>query len=199
MFSKIGRYLPARGVPLVPAFLAGGGEMGGLVAAFDWSATALGPIADWPISLRSAVSIVVRSPVSMVMLWGADGVMIYNDAYSIFAGGRHPDLLGQKVLSGGWPEVAEFNANVLKVGLAGGKLAYRDQELTLHRSGRPEQVWMDLDYSPILDESGSPAGVMAIVVETTERVRADAALRLSEERLRRATENAEVGLWEIDA
>jgi hypothetical protein len=32
---------------------------------------------------------------------------------------------------------------------------------------------MNLDYSPILDESGKPAGVMAIVVETTERIRAD--------------------------
>ncbi|HSC60601.1 MAG TPA: PAS domain S-box protein, partial [Rhizomicrobium sp.] len=127
-----------------------------------------------------------------------DGVMIYNDAYSVFAGGRHPQLLGSKVREG-WPEVADFNDNVMKVGLAGGTLAYRDQELTLHRSGKPEQVWMNLDYSPILDESGKPAGVMAIVVETTEHMRADTELRRSEERLRLATENAGVGLWDIDA
>jgi PAS domain S-box-containing protein len=163
-----------------PAFLAGGGELGGLIAVFDWSATVLGPIAKWPVSLRSAVSILVRSPVPMVMLWGIDGVMIYNDAYSVFAGGRHPDLLGQKVLSGGWPEVAEFNANVLKVGLAGGTLAYRDHELILNRTGRAEQVWMDLDYSPIPDDEGRPAGVIAIVIETTKRVAA--------ERLRAAAE-----------
>jgi hypothetical protein len=42
--------------------------------------------------------------------------MIYNDAYSVFAGDRHPVLLGSKVLEG-WPEVADFNANVLRVGL----------------------------------------------------------------------------------
>jgi hypothetical protein len=48
----------------------------------------------------------------------------------------------------GWGEVADFNDNVMKVGLAGRTLAYRDQELTLHRKGFPEQVWMDLDYSP---------------------------------------------------
>jgi PAS domain S-box-containing protein len=58
---------------------------------------------------------------------------------------------------------------------------------------------MNLDYSPILDESGKPAGVMAIVVETTERIRAEAALRQSEEQLRLATEAAEVGLWDFDA
>ena len=70
--------------------------------------------------------------------------MIYNDAYSVFAGGRHPTLLGSKVREG-WPEVADFNENVMTVVLAGGTLAYRDQEATLYRSGVPEQVWMNLD------------------------------------------------------
>jgi hypothetical protein len=89
------------------------------------------------------------------MLWGEDGVMLYNDAYSVFAGGRHPQLLGSKVREG-WPEVADFNDNVMKVGLAGKTLAYRDQELTLYRNDRPEQVGMNLDYSPVLDETGGP-------------------------------------------
>jgi hypothetical protein len=39
-----------------------------------------------------------------------------------FAGARHPQLLGSKVREG-WPEVADFNDNVMKVGLAGGTLA----------------------------------------------------------------------------
>jgi len=60
--------------------------------------------------------------------------MIYNDAYSGFAGGRHPRLLGSRVREG-WPEVADFNDNLMKVDLAGGTLSYRDQERTLHRGG----------------------------------------------------------------
>src|SRR5579859_1604417 len=72
----------------------------------------------------------------------------------------------------------------MKVGLAGNTLAYKDHELTLIRRGRPEPVWMDLDYSPVLDESGRPGGVIAIVVETTERVLADRRLRESEQRFR---------------
>ena len=178
-------------------FLSIKGEMARRVRDFDWSSTPLGPIAHWPQSLKTAAGVVLLSPVPIVMLWGDDGIMIYNDAYSAFAGRRHPKLLGSKVREG-WPEVADFNDNVMRVGLAGGTLAYRDQQLTLNRSGAPEQVWMNLDYSPILDESGSPAGVMAIVVETTERVRAEAALRRSEEQLRLATEAAEVGLWDVD-
>ena len=160
-------------------FLPGGGEMGALVRSHDWAATSLGPITAWPQSLKTVVGTALLSPVPIVLLWGEDGVMIYNDAYSGFAGGRHPQLLGSKVREG-WPEVADFNANVMKVGLRGETLSYRDQELTLFRPGRPEQAWMNLDYSPVLDENGEPAGVIAIVVETTERIVAERRLRESE-------------------
>ena len=155
-----------------------------IIAAYDWSATSLGPIAEWPQSLKTTVGLILRSPVPIVTLWGDEGVMIYNDAYSVFAGGRHPRLLGSRVREG-WPEVADFNDNVMKVGMAGGTLAYSDQELTLYRTGAPEQVWMNLDYSPIPGEDGSPAGVIAIVVETTAKVRAEEAVRASEARFRK--------------
>ncbi|HYF53145.1 MAG TPA: HWE histidine kinase domain-containing protein, partial [Salinarimonas sp.] len=141
---------------------------------FDWSATPLGPMERWPQSLKTTVGILLRSPVPIVLLWGPDGIMIYNEAYSSFAGARHPRLLGSKVREG-WPEVADFNDRVMRVGLAGGTLSFRDQELTLRRRGVPEPVWMNLDYSPVLDESGRPAGVLAIVVETTDRVLAERA------------------------
>lgn len=151
------------------AFLSGGGKLGLLIEKLDWSKSPLGPIRQWPQSLKTSVSIVLRSDVPMVILWGPTGVMIYNDAYSVFASNRHPSLLGSNVQEG-WPEVASFNRHVMEVCLGGGTLAYRDQDLTLYRSGKPEQVWMNLDYSPLLDEAGKPAGVIAIVVETTERV-----------------------------
>ncbi|MET0245328.1 MAG: hypothetical protein ABW182_01145, partial [Sphingomonas sp.] len=90
-----------------PTFLNGGGACADLIAAKDWSATPLGPIEGWSSALRPATAILLRSPVPIVMLWGEDGVMLYNDAYSGFAGGRHPDLLGSNVREG-WPEVADF-------------------------------------------------------------------------------------------
>jgi PAS domain S-box-containing protein len=141
--------------------------MARLIRAFDWTSTPLGPIETWPQSLKTATGLLIASPVPIVMLWGPLGIMIYNDAYSVFAGRRHPELLGSEVRKG-WPEVADFNDNIMKVGLAGGTLSYRDQELALDRSGRLEPAWLNLDYSPVPDESGSPAGVIAIVVEITE-------------------------------
>lgn len=112
--------------------------------------------------------------------------MIYNDAYSEFAGSRHPELFGSKVREG-WSEIADFNDNVMKVGFSGRTLAYENQELTLLRHGSPAPVWMNLHYSPVLDESGKPAGVIAVVVETTASVLAQRSLRASEERFRAFT------------
>jgi PAS domain S-box-containing protein len=165
-------------------------ETAHLIARLNWAATPLGPLESWPSSLKTSVSIILLSPVPMVMLWGKDGTMLYNDAYSIFAGGRHPQLLGSKVREG-WPEVADFNDNVMRVGLAGGTLAYRDQELTLYRHGKPEQVFMNLDYSPILGGRGSPEGVLAIVIETTERVIAEGGREAAEAALRAERDRAQ--------
>jgi PAS domain S-box-containing protein len=183
------------------------GEMAGRIRAFDWSRTELGTLDTWPRSLCSAVQLMLASPLPMVMLWGRLGYMIYNDAYSIFAGGRHPYLLGSPVEMG-WPEVAEFNRNVVDTCLAGGTLSFRNKELVLLRDGLPEDVWMDLYYSPVADDDGKPAGVMAMVVETTEHViserrrqEAEDAYRADNERVRLALNaGALLGsfVWDIE-
>jgi signal transduction histidine kinase/DNA-binding response OmpR family regulator len=185
--------------------VGGDGEMAQRIRAFDWSVTELGPIERWPQSLVSVMQVVLASPVPMVVLWGADGYMLYNDAYAVFAGGRHPYLLGCPVEQG-WPEVAAFNRRVLETCLAGGTLTYRDKELVLLRDGKPEDVWMDLYYSPVAGDDDVPAGVIAVVVETTERVqteqsrqRAEVALRLANERLQLALNTGAVlGTWVWD-
>jgi hypothetical protein len=40
----------------------------------------------------------------------------------------------------------------MEVGLSGGILSFQDQQLVLYRNGIAEDVWMNLDYSPIRDE-----------------------------------------------
>jgi signal transduction histidine kinase len=178
---------------IIPArypFLSGGGEAAEIIASFDWAETPLGPIESWPASLKSTIALILRSPVPIVTLWGVDGIMIYNDGYSGFAGGRHPNLFGSKVREG-WPEVAEFNDNIMKAGLAGETLAYRDFPLTLYRhGGEPEQVWLNLDYSPLLGEDGRPAGVMAVVIEITDKVRIERELEAERKSLRLMFEQA---------
>ena len=115
------------------AFLTGGGKIAGVISEFDWSKTPLGPIETWPASLKTTVGLILGSPLAIVTLWGEQGTMIYNDAYSKFAAARHPRLLGSAVREG-WPEVADFNDNIMRVVLGRGEtISYRDFELVLYR------------------------------------------------------------------
>jgi PAS domain S-box-containing protein len=158
------------------------------IRGHDWS-TSLGPAAGWPASLRTTLGLMLNSPVPLVLLWGPAGIMLYNDAYGLFAGNRHPGILGMPVLEA-WPEAADLNRHVMDVGMAGGTLEYRDRELVLNRRGTPERGWMDLFYSPVIAEDGRPGGVIAVVVETTERVLARRETAAQGERLAQMFQDA---------
>ncbi len=171
------------------AWLEGGGEMAERIAAFNWAATPLGPISAWSASLRTAVALVVRARLAMTLLWGPHGIMIYNDAYAVIAGARHPASLGSDPRET-WPEIRAFNDEVLRRVLAGEALTFADQKMTLLRNGEPEEVRLTLDYSPVIDETHRPAGVLAVVADTTEKARAEQWLRDERERLRQMFDQA---------
>ena len=44
-----------------PELFASGGELGALMAQTDWSATALGPVEQWPRALTTTLRIVLTS------------------------------------------------------------------------------------------------------------------------------------------
>ncbi|MET0429544.1 MAG: PAS domain S-box protein, partial [Microvirga sp.] len=60
----------------------------------------------------------------------------------------------------------------------------------------PDDIWINLDCSPVVDEEDRVAGGLAILVETSERVRAEEALRQSNERLRIAQRAGMIGTFE---
>lgn len=180
----------------LPEFLARGGELGRLIAAREWEGSEVGPIREWPISLRMTLSFLLSAEVPLVLLWGPNGLMFYNAGYAEIAGARHPSILGARVLDS-WPEIASFNQRVLDVGLAGETLAFEDQHLVLMRSGTAEDAWFDLNYSPVFDEAGAAVGVLAVVHETTRRHFAEEESRRNTERLSHALNAAGViGVWD---
>jgi len=180
------------------AFLKGSGEMATRIRDFDWSSTPLGAIDAWPQSLKTVVGMLATAPNPMVLLWGPEGVLIYNDGYARFAGQRHPEILGMPAQAA-WPEIADFNAGNIRRGLAGDSWSLKDQELVLDRRGAPEPAWLDLDYGPVPDESGNPAGVMVFVTETTDRILADRLRSETNERLELALSAGRgVGTWDWD-
>jgi signal transduction histidine kinase/DNA-binding response OmpR family regulator len=157
------------------AFLEGGGELGALIRAHDWSRTSLGPIDRWPQSLRSAVSILLPSKAQIVVFWGPDLIAIYNDAYRPVFGGKHPGALGKPAREA-WSEIWDAGLrDLLETVLHTGEAFWaKDRPFYfLERHGYPEETYFDVSYDPIRDESGGVGGVFCIVSETTARVLAD--------------------------
>jgi hypothetical protein len=88
---------PGAGASTAEVF-AGGGELGRLMTAMDWSATALGPVEQWPRALVTAVRIILTSRQPMFVWWGDELINLYNDAYRSILGGKHPRALGEPAL-----------------------------------------------------------------------------------------------------
>ena len=68
--------------------------MGARMRALDWSNTPLGPVDAWPQSLRSTVSMLLPSKAQIILFWGPEFVVLYNDAYRPVFGAKHPHALG---------------------------------------------------------------------------------------------------------
>jgi len=163
----------------------GGGEMGQLMRSLDWSNTPLGPRESWPQSLRTTISICLSSRFPMLIWWGPELVMLYNDAYRPILGDtKHPQAMGQRGQEC-WPEIWDIIGPMLQDVINTGSATWSDnQMLPLERNGYPEECYFTFSYSPIRDETGGIGGVFTAVTETTRQV-------LSERRLHTLHELAE--------
>jgi PAS domain-containing protein len=146
----------------------GGGEMGALLRATDWSRTSVGPVERWPQSLRTALSIVLSSRFGMYIAWGRDYTQFYNDAYRpILGSSKHPAAgkLSSETFAESWHIIGPLFERVMR----GEAVGSEDWMLPLDRNGYLEECFFTFCYSPIRDESGEPGGVLVTVTETTSR------------------------------
>jgi PAS domain S-box-containing protein len=151
-------------------FLHGGGEMGALIREMDWSLTPLGPVENWPQSLRTSVSSCLNSKFPILLWWGNELVKIYNDAYRALLSKKHPWALG-KPGKEVWPEIWDIIGPMLKGVYDDGKATWAENQLLLlERDGYPGEYYFTYSYSPIFDESGGIGGVLCVVNETTKQV-----------------------------
>ena len=168
------------------AFLAGGGEMGAMMRAHDWSTSPAGPPQGWPQSLRSAVGLMLANRHIMFVAWGPDLAFLYNDAYRPVFGQKHPWALGRPFREV-WSEVWDEVEPLVNAALGGEATWSENLHLVLERNGYPEDCWFTFSYSPMRDEEGAIVGLFCAASETTEVVLAERrqAFRLQlEERLR---------------
>lgn len=152
-------------------FLAGGGEMGERIRAFDWTRTPLGPASAWSQSLKTAVGILLNSGYPMYVSWGSDFIQIYNDAYlPILGTTKHPAALGttsERSFAEIWNDIGPMFRTVMAEAKPS---TFSDKMMPLNRYGFAEECFFVFSYSPVLLATGKAGGVFVTVLETTDRV-----------------------------
>ena len=153
-------------------FLDAPGEVAALMRDHDWSGSPLGPPDRWPQSLRSVVSLMLRSKFPMFVAWGPSLGFLYNDPYAEVLGAKHPFALGlpfEEI----WSEIWDDVGPLARRALAGEAMYVENLPLTMRRKGYDEPTWFTFSYSPVTDEAGNVAGMYCACTETTAGVTAE--------------------------
>ena len=168
--------------------------MAELMRRHDWHDSPLGEPRQWPDALKPVVSLMLVSRFPMFLLWGDEHLCLYNDGYIALLGKRHPRALGQPFQST-WPEIWSSIQPLIMRAYAGESLYFESLPLRIERNQFQEDANFTFSYSPLRDADGAIKGIFCTCMETTEQLRAEAALRSSEARWRGLFNNMQEGFF----
>ncbi|HYC83980.1 MAG TPA: ATP-binding protein [Chryseosolibacter sp.] len=174
--------------------------MGVLIVDHDWSKSSLGPIELWPESLKTALGIVLHSPVPIFLMWGGDHICFYNDAcHESLASNNARPAVGQKGEEV-WPEIWEFMGPLIEEVFRTGKSVWQENKLIpFVREGKLEDIFWTFSNTPVFDENGTVTGVLVYCQETTSKVKSFHIVEESERRFRDMADQAPMLVWMVDA
>ncbi|MEV4934952.1 hybrid sensor histidine kinase/response regulator [Sphingobium sp. LSP13-1-1.1] len=163
--------------------IAAQGALGALTARID-AGSPLGPVDGWSPALVSAVRLMLSSQAEIVLFWGPELCALYNEAYAPTIGDKHPRVLGRPAREG-WTELWDDLEPLLRSVVEQGQPVHaKDRPFYIERAGGlGEQVFFDINYSPVYEADGSIGGALCIVSETTKRVMAEKEMRADRARL----------------
>lgn len=146
------------------------GEMADRIRAFPWHETSIGPISGWPDTLTQSIGLMLESGFPTSVLWGAEMLQFYNDAYLPLTAEKHPSLLGRSCPEQ-WPEAWHIIGPQFAAVYERGETVYRENVLVpVRRKGTLKDVYWTYSYSPIRDSDGSIQGVLIVCHDTTGEV-----------------------------
>ena len=157
--------------PSLPDWLKGSGALGRLIGEYDWSKTPLGPIENWPQSLKTAVNLMLNSQHPMWIGWGPHATFLYNEAYvQVLGYAKHPWALGRPA-SEVWSEIWDICGPLADKVFRLGEPSFVDEvRLFMNRGDFFEETYYSFSYSPIRDESGNVGGLFCPSTEVTPKV-----------------------------
>ena len=163
--------------------IAAQGALGALTARID-AGSPLGPVDGWSPVLVSTVRLMLSSQAEIVLFWGPELCALYNEAYAPTIGDKHPRVLGRPAREG-WTELWDDLEPLLRSVVEQGQQVHaKDRPFYIERAGGlGEQVFFDINYSPVYEADGSIGGALCIVSETTKRVIAEKEMRADRARL----------------
>ncbi|WP_229069860.1 ATP-binding SpoIIE family protein phosphatase [Actinoplanes sp. DH11] len=140
-----------------------------LVHAQDWSGTSLGPITGWDPAVRAAVELMLASPVPMMLTFGSECLVLYNDAYADVLHDLHPAALGR-------PAAEAFGEAWLHSGMGDvigqvhrtGRAVLEPESQVPIRPGGTEPAFYTQGHSVVRDSRGAVAGVLTVAAEATQ-------------------------------
>jgi len=151
---------PVKTTPMLTHLFAGEGEICTLLRSQDWSQTGFGAIEQWPSSLCTAVSLLCQSRSPMLLFWGEEYLILYNDAYRpLLAAEDHPAALGQGAATLWGNQWRQWRPTLDTVKQAGKAASIQGQHVAANHADW--LLFTDLTYSltPIWDEAGHIGGV----------------------------------------
>ena len=140
--------------------------------SIDWASTPLGPIEDWAPELRSMCNLIMASPHPAAMYWGPELIAIYNEAYILLAGQKHPKLMGQSYRDA-WAEIWDSVEEVFRNAISTGQATMKDDDcLFIQRAfeeGHLEETYFSWSVIPLVGSDGSVVGLYNPAFEKTRR------------------------------
>lgn len=163
-------YDPA--LPEREQFFPGDGEIARRMRAFDWTGTDLGQPESWPQNLRGVVSLCLTSRSPLLLWWGPNFTLLYNDACAPLLGESwHPRCLGaagRECREELWEAVGPALESVRATGQGARSEPF---PFFVARTLSREEVYLRFTYDPVLASDGRTVdGIFSLLTDVTDEI-----------------------------
>jgi PAS domain S-box-containing protein len=174
------------------------GEMADRIRRFRWETTSLGAITGWDDTFLFTVNMMLECQFPMLLLWGPEMVVLYNDACIPLEGELHPGAIG-KTGQDCWPEAWHILGPKLRSVLEqGAKLYFENELIPIVRQGTLTDLYWTYSYSPVRDAAGAICGILVVSHDVTAKLNAERERDAIAANLKNVLESTTDGLVVLD-